>query len=429
MTTEEQAIAWFHSAGRFPGAPGLVRITALMERLGNPQDRLRFVHIAGTNGKGSTAAMTAAVLFSAGYRTGLYTSPFLERFRERIRVDGEPVAPEALVRCARRVRGAVEAMEREGLESPGEFEEITAAGFLAFEEAKCDFVVLETGLGGRFDATNVIRSPLAAAITSISLDHTALLGNTVEEIAFEKCGILKPGSRAVMSPDQPEGAAAVIRRECAGRGIPLACPDREALRVLQIGLDGTEFEYRGRQYRLPLLGPHQIGNALTALELAEALRAAGVEIPEEAASRGLASVSWPGRLELLSRRGPAILLDTAHNPGGMAALCAALDLYFPGVRPVAVMGMYADKDYEKCISMLAPRCGRFIAVSAVGPRALPPEECARAAARFCAGTEVSGALPAALERGKSLAGTEGLLLLCGSIALVGAGRTYLKKIT
>ncbi|SMC47715.1 bifunctional folylpolyglutamate synthase/dihydrofolate synthase [Papillibacter cinnamivorans] len=425
MRTEEEALRYIHGFGRFSGTPGLGRIRAILSRLGNPQDSLRYVHIAGTNGKGSTAAMTAAALSSAGHRTGLYTSPYLESFRERIRIGEETIRPELLAELTGEVREAVDALLAEGMEAPGEFEVTTAVAFLAFLRQNCDITVLETGLGGRFDATNAIRPPLIAAITSISLDHTKVLGDTVPEITREKCGILKTGCLAVASADQPAEAMEVIRRDCDAKGIPLTVPDLKELEMLSAGPSGSEIRYRGESFRIPLMGGHQVCNALTALEILRCLNAAGVPVFPGAAAEGIGRVYWPGRLEYFPGE-PGVLLDSAHNPGGAAALVAALDSCFPGTRPVTVMGMFADKDYGRSIFQVASRSRIFIAAAPEGPRALRAEVCAAAAAPFCGDVRVSEDLEAAIKEGRRLAGGRGLLLICGSITLAGKARTYLR---
>lgn len=426
MTCAE-AIAYIHSIPRFPPKPGLSRMTALMARLGNPQNLLRFVHIAGTNGKGSTAAMAAAVLSAAGYRTGLFTSPYLEDFRERITVGGAPISPAALSALTEKVKAQAVAMEAAGEGAPTAFEVVAAVGFLYFWERRCAFVVLETGLGGRFDATNVIPSPPAAAITSISRDHTGILGDTLEAIAAEKCGILKPGGRAVTAPGQTAGVLSVIRAHCRGLGIPLLEPERPSLSQVKTGLWGASFPFGGETYTIPLLGLHQVDNALAALGLMEQLRAVGVSVPRAAEREGLAGVRWPGRLELLCRA-PFILLDTAHNPGGVISLCEALDRYFPGAAPVTVMGMLADKEYALCAAEVARRSRTFLAVSPPGmPRALSAGDFAASARPFCSDVRGVENLAEAIETGLALTGDDGLLLVCGSIPLAGAARRLLRS--
>ncbi|HPE15922.1 MAG TPA: folylpolyglutamate synthase/dihydrofolate synthase family protein [Oscillospiraceae bacterium] len=420
-----EAIEYIHSVPRFPKKTNLLRITALMARLGNPQEKLNFVHIAGTNGKGSTAAMTADVLSASGYRTGLFTSPYLEHFRERFQIDRVPIAPERLAALTERVKGAADRMTADSLPHPNEFELVTAVAMLFFLEEGCDYVVLEVGLGGRFDATNVIPPPLAAAITEISYDHTGILGSTLYEIAGEKAGILKTGSRAVLSPGQAPEAAERIRAICRERGVPLVEPDTGACRITARGDFGSRFLYRGEAYELPLLGSHQVRNALTVIEILNLLRQAGVTIPQEAARRAIARVKWPGRMELL-RRAPDVLLDAAHNPGGIDALCRALSEHFPGKRQVTVMGMMRDKDYESCITEMALRSRLFIATEPPEPgRALCACDAAEVAARSAGETVCEASLRAAVSMGLAAVRKDELLVVCGSIPLIGEARTFL----
>ena len=255
--------------------PGLTRVRELLHRLGDPQDGLQFVHIAGTNGKGSTAAMLASILRAAGYTTGLFTSPYLERFAERMQVNGAPVPDAEFAAVCEMLQPCIAAMD----DPPTEFELVTAAAMLWFRRRGCDVVVLEVGLGGRLDATNVIAAPACAVITNIGLDHTEILGGTLAQIAREKAGILKPGTCAVSYPQAPE-VRSVLREICAQRGIPLTEADASTIVSLTDSVDGQTFTYRGTEYALPLLGAHQLRNAAVALETVAALRARGWRIPD-----------------------------------------------------------------------------------------------------------------------------------------------------
>lgn len=414
--TYEQALEWIHSIPRFGQAPGLSRIYGLTARLGLPQNRFPCIHIAGTNGKGSTAAMTASILQAAGYQTALFTSPYLEDFRERMRINGALIPESELARLADLVRSASRHMELT------EFELVTAIGLMWFAQQGCDIAVLEVGLGGRFDATNVIPPPLAAVITSISLDHTQVLGDTVEQIAMEKAGILKSGSSAVLSPNQPAGAERVIRRICAEREIPLSCP--QPLTGPEEDGDCTPLLWNGRLIRLPLLGTIQRSNAAAALAVVELLRKQGWDIPDHAAVQGLESVRWPGRMELF-RREPPVLLDCAHNPDALKRLSQWVQERFSG-RPVsAVMGMLADKDYPAGIRAIAAQCRRFYAAPPPSPRALDPEAAVAEAARAGAAAVACGSVEEAVRQALAELEQDGVLLVCGSIPLVGEARRIL----
>ena len=306
--TIEEARALIRGVEWRGSRPGLSRVRELLHRIGDPQDTLQFVHIAGTNGKGSTAAMLAAVLQAAGYTTGLFTSPFLEQFAERMQVNGQPIPDAELAAACETLQPCIAAMD----DQPTEFELVTAAAMLWFQRRGCDIVVLEVGLGGRLDATNVIGAPACAVITNIGLDHTEILGDTLAQIAREKAGILKPGTRAVSYPQMPE-VRAVLHEVCAQHGIPLTEADADAIEPLHDSIDGQTFSYRGAVYDLPLLGRHQLRNAAVALETVAALRARGWRIPDAAVHAGLAQVRWPARFEVL-RRAPWFVLDGGHNP-------------------------------------------------------------------------------------------------------------------
>lgn len=407
---------YIHSLGRFSGKPGLHRIRSLCRALGDPQKRLRFIHIAGTNGKGSTAAMLAEIVQRAGYRVGLYTSPFLTVFNERIRVNGDMIPDAALARLTKRVASAAGMLSLPEGEHIGEFEFVTAIGFLYFLEQKCDIVVLETGLGGSFDATNVIAPPSVTVLTSISLDHTAVLGNTVAEIARTKAGIIKAGSRVVCAPGQPEDALREIHAVCAREGVPLERPGDA--KILSAGLSGTDFCYGGGIYHLTLIGQHQVSNALTVIHTVRALRLVGFAINDEALWCGLARARFPGRLEKVSDN-PLVLLDGAHNPGGAEALGRVLDEYLFGRRVLMVIGMVADKAVEYCVRELARRASAVYAAAPQNERALPSGELAALSARDCPYVTDCGTTERAVRAALAAAGANDCVLICGSLYLVG----------
>lgn len=426
--TYSETLSYLHNTPRFPAVPSLSRIQALLKKLGDPQKTLRFLHIAGTNGKGSTAAMTASILTAAGYRTGLFTSPYLEEFEERFQTNGISIGKEDLCIYAAQVKEAADALAKEKIQLT-EFELVTAIGFLYFKDQLCDFVVLETGLGGRFDATNIITPPLAAAITSISRDHVQTLGNTLEQIANEKCGILKPGSYAVTTSHQAPEVLDVIQRTCQTQKIPL-CIAADAMQIASasFSLFGTKFFWQGTTYQIPLLGQHQIENALLALELARIIRKNGFPISKEAEQQGLASVSWPGRLELFSKQ-PMILLDTAHNPGGIEVLCQALSQYASDRNIHTIMGMFRDKAFEFCVTEIAKRSICFYATLSPEPaRAVSVSKTAEIAKKVCKQVEYSTDLEDTLKKAICRVDTSSMLLICGSIPLVGASRTILRQL-
>lgn len=414
--TEKEALSYIHSLLRFGMKPGLERVSKLLAYMGEPQKSLRFVHVAGTSGKGSTCAMIAACLQAAGYRTGLYTSPFVLDFRERMQINGEMIPPEELAAQVEAAMPLVEKLRAKDQEVT-EFELVTALALRWFAARACDVVVLEVGLGGRFDATNVIDCPLVSIIGSIGYDHTEILGDTLEKIAFEKCGIIKPGGVTVSYPKQEEEALAVIRRICRERGNCLLLPGAGALSVEEEGLAGSRFLFEGRPYRIRLAGRHQVYNAVTALTALCALREQkGLTIPEEAMQAGLLAAALPARFEKLGER-PLLLLDGAHNPAKGKALAEAVEQTLRGRRVVGVMGMLADKDYRKTLSILAPRFAAVYTLTPPNPRALPARELAEAAEEYCAEARPFEDPRAAVEAAVHAAGEEGAVLVCGSLFL------------
>jgi dihydrofolate synthase/folylpolyglutamate synthase len=333
-----------------------------------------------------------------------------------------PISDQALAQLTEKVKTAVDALDKAGVESPNEFERVTAIALCWYAQESADIVVLEVGLGGRYDATNVIASPEATAITSISLDHTGILGNTVEEIAGEKGGILKPGCPCVLSADQTPGVRQVIRDIAEQVGAPLTVCGESELTQVECTVDGMWFVWQGQRLHLPLLGAYQQYNVTTVLHLVGELRQRGWNLSDAALSQGLEQVTWPGRLELMEGK---FLLDCGHNPGGVEALCRELDTTFRG-RPVfAVMGMLGDKAFSQCIALVAQRSQSFFAVSPPSPRALAVEDIAREAEKNCAQVTPCVEIAQALELAEQAAGEAGLVVLCGSIPLVGEGRHYL----
>ena len=416
----ESALEYIHAVQWAGHKPGLTRTRTLLAALGDPHKQLRFIHVAGTNGKGSTAAMLASCLQAAGYRVGLYTSPFINRFNERIQVNGQQIPDEELVRLVEQVKPAADAMA----DVPTEFEIITALGMLYFAERHCDIVVLEVGLGGRLDSTNVIPAPEAAVITNIGLEHTQELGGTLTLIAREKSGILKPGCRAVLYRQSDE-VTQVIQSVCRQLDIPLRQTDPQELEVLSSGLEGQDFRYRGRgPYRLSLLGSYQLSNAITALEVVQALRDAGWTIPEEAAARGLAAAQWPGRLEL-ARRSPDFIVDGGHNPQCVDALAAALESLYPGRKLIFLSGVLADKDWHSMFRRVLPLAKAFVAVTPDSPRALPAAELAAWLAQFSIPVSVQETLDQGVDTALALAGPEDVICAWGSLYSVGEIRHHL----
>lgn len=362
----EEAVAFYHSLLRFGMKPGLERMKILMELLGNPQDKLSFVHIAGTNGKGSTAVMLSSILVKAGRQTGLYTSPYITDFRERIQINNTLIDAQTLIDATKLVKSAVEKMAEKG-EIITEFEAVTAAAFLCFAEKNCRPVVLETGLGGRFDATNIIRSPLVSIITSISLDHTAILGKNIEEIAFEKSGIIKAGGKVIIPSSLPEAAKAVILKKTQQMKADLLEIPVEKIKISDASLSGFTAEFDDLVLKIPFPAKVQAENAGLA---AAAARLIGEgTISEKCIREGIAAAKNPARSELLCEN-PPILLDGSHNPASTAALADLLARFLPNKKILGLMGWMADKDIDTCLENLLPHFAEVLTVTPSNPRAI-----------------------------------------------------------
>lgn len=416
--TYEEALYFIHSRNRFGSVLGLQRIETLLTHLGNPHHRLSFIHVAGTNGKGSITAFCSGLLRAAGKKTGMYISPFVVDFRERIQINGTYIPKEDLCRWMETIQPVVEKLDTEG-QSITEFELITALAFCYFEEEGCDVVCLETGLGGRFDATNIIPPPLCSVIASISLDHTDILGDTTEKIAFEKAGIIKRGSPVILYPLQDERAQGVIQAIAEERGCALLIPNLSTLSGVQVNTGATCFCYEGKDYILSLLGEHQVYNAITALT---AVRAVCV-LSAQQEQQGLQNTVFPARFEKLLSD-PPVFLDGAHNPDGAKALAEVLTKC--GLRPIAVVGMLKDKDYPAVLSTVLPLCRKAITVTPNNPRALPAEELKKTAAVYCpaqCADNITQALEMALHERKP----DEAIMIFGSLYLAGEIRDQIKK--
>lgn len=374
--TYEKAIEYINSTEWFGSKLGLERISELMSRLGNPQNHLKFVHIAGTNGKGSCSAMLASVFKAAGYKTGLYTSPYIYRFNERMQINGKEIDNDILADLISEIQPIADDMD----DHPLVFEMVTAAAMLWFEREHCDIVILEVGLGGRLDATNVISVPEAAVIMNIGLDHIQQLGKTVTEIAAEKGGIIKNGCSVVLYQQNDE-VEAVIQKLCQEKNADLHKADFSAIEPEFDSLDGQTFTYKENSYAIPLLGAHQRRNAATAIEAVEVLRKKGWNIDQAALEHGLYSVYWPARFELLMDD-PYFVLDGGHNPQCAGTVVQNLADYFPGIKHLMLVGVLADKDYETLFSVLNLASDEYICVTPDSARALPAEKLAGFLQRF-----------------------------------------------
>ena len=373
----DQALEYIHSVCWMGSRPGLERITELCHRLGDPQKGIKFIHVAGTNGKGSFCSMTASILRHGGYRTGLYTSPFVKRFNERMSIDGVDIADEELAELTAYVKTYADAMESK----PTEFELITAIAFEYFKRHECDVVVLETGMGGRLDATNIIESPLLTVITGIALDHTAFLGDTIPQIAAEKAGIIKAGCPVHWGGKDSE-AAAVIANRAEQLGVDFFAVDYAKLENVRPALDGTTFDFgKYKDLKIQLLGLYQPENAASVVSAVELLRRRGLTISDKALREGLEQTRWAARFERLSEN-PTVIYDGSHNPQGIDAAVRSIKGIFPGQRVNLLTGVLRDKDYKYIASVLAQVAADVWCVTPDNDRALPAVEYAQVLGDF-----------------------------------------------
>ena len=418
----QETLDYIHRVSWTGSRPGLSRMTELLEKLGNPQDSLRFIHVAGTNGKGSFCSMCDSVLREAGYKTGLYTSPYIEVFNERITVDGSPISNDELAEITTYVREFADAMA----DPPTEFELITAVAMVAYARHGCDPVVLEVGMGGRLDATNVVNTTLLSVITGISKDHTAFLGNTVAEIAAEKAGIIKRGA-PVLFGGSDDQAADVISSRANELGCSYTRTARDTVRTLCANLDGTAFKYKDRQYAISLLGLYQQYNAANVIEAVSILRSLGLEIPDEALERGLATAKWRARFELLDRD-PVFISDGAHNPEGIDAAVAAVKYYFGDERVCLISGVMQDKDYPDMARALSSIASVAVTLRPDNPRSLDSSLYAAEFERLGVEAYHENDVTTAVRLARDIAKQRGLpLLAIGSLYMYGeVKRAYLK---
>lgn len=422
--TYEQALEKIHSLLTFGSRPGLERILTLLERMGNPQDKLKFIHIAGTNGKGSTCAMLSSILVSAGYKTGLFISPYITDFRERIQINNIMVSKKQLTEAVEATFPLIEQLSQEGIIIT-EFEYVNALEFYIHAKEKCDIVVLETGLGGLLDCTNVIKPPLCSVITTIGLDHTAVLGDTIEKIAEQKCGIMKSNSIAVTSK-QDSRVMNIIRNTAIEKKIPLATSEGINVKIVNTALNGSDFEYNGLKIHLPLAGEHQIENARTVLATIEILRLNEIlAITDSQIIHGMAKAVNPARFELLSEN-PIVIMDGAHNPNGIEAFNKAVKEFLPNKYIIAIMGMMADKDIDSSIKMLEGTLDSIYTVPVDNPRAISPANLTRKCAKYFDEVKTFESAEHAFDVAYEEAKRSGsAVVICGSLYLAGEIRPYI----
>ncbi len=388
----------------------LSRFANLMAKLGNPQDSLSFVHVAGTNGKGSVVRMLANTLTLSGYKTGEFTSPFIYKYNDRIKINGKEIPDEDLVKIIRRIRPLLDS----DMNGYSQFEITNAIAFLYFAEQKCDIVVLETGLGGLYDSTNIIRNNVCSVIMSISYDHTAILGNTIKDIAFQKAGIIKDECPVILYPDNPPEAVDVIRTYAAIHGSRLYIPDMNKIRLLKSDANGSSFLYGIREYRTKMPGIHQIYNAVTAIEAANIIKRSFPSLYKQRIIKGIATAVMPSRCQVVRKKSPMVIIDGAHNPDGMRALSEFIAT-LPHYPKVMICGMSADKDWQQAVRYIAPYIDKAFCIDGFCPKTVFAPKLAE-----CFSDAECVPLSEVYHRAYVYAGNTGLLLIGGSLYIPSA---------
>ena len=402
-----QALNYIHSLLKFGIKPGLDRIEALLNELGNPQKDLKFVHVAGTNGKGTSSTMMSEILIKAGFKTGLFTSPYVFDFCERIKIDSQSISRSDLALYTERVKDAAEKLEKDGLQ-PTEFEFITALALLYFKEQNCDYVVLEVGLGGRLDSTNIIDRADVCIITSISLDHMQVLGNTIEEIAAEKCGIIKENSVVVTTSLQDRAALSVIKDKAKNTDSKLIIADYDDVKIINADINGTEFLYKGKKYKIRLLGEHQIENTIGVIVAAQQIE----NICYKDIYEGVLNTVMHARMELIDEN---TLIEGGHNEECSLALKDVINKYLPDKDITAVIGMMADKAYDKYLENIVPLCKKVIFTKPDNHRAEEPENLKNTALKYNVKIVLENNPKIAYDKAKS---DGNFTVVCGSFYLI-----------
>lgn len=425
--TYKEARVYLDKVSKYGSVLGLDTIRGLLNELDNPQDDLKFIHIAGTNGKGSVLAYTSTILSEAGYRTGRYVSPTVVSYLERIQVDGKWIPENDFAELVEEVKRAIARMETHGGISPTVFEAETAIAFLYFKKMQCDLVVLETGLGGTLDATNIVKKTIAAVFSSVSRDHMGVLGESLGEIGSNKAGIIKRGCAVVTAGQKPE-VMRVFKQRAGELGCRMYTADSSEAQILEESWSGQRFTYRNwKDMPISLAGRYQIVNAVTVLELIEALRHAGYYIPEESVRRGFRKTIWPGRFTCIGTD-PIFIVDGAHNEEAALQLRESAETYFPGRRLIFIMGVFRDKEYQKIAQIMGPLASKIFTVDLPDTdRTLKAAELANALRPYCADVKAETAISGAVEDAFLAAEKEDVILTFGSLSYLGLVMELVKK--
>ena len=418
----QEALNYISSVNWKGSRPGLERITELMNKLGNPQDMLKFIHIAGTNGKGSVAAFTSNILREAGYKVGLFISPFIEVFNERMQINNQNISDDELAEIVEYIKPFADEMQ----DLPTEFELNTAIALVYFSRHNCDIVVFEVGMGGEFDATNIIKSPEVAVITSIGLDHVEYLGDTVEKIAATKSGIIKPGCEVVLYK-QSQNIINIINKRCIEVNASLHITNPDSLQLIDADIDKQEFETAeyGRLV-IHLLASYQKNNLAVVLSIMKILKNRGYHIDNESIKRGLARTYWPGRFEVLQKN-PVFLVDGAHNPQGIEATVSSLKAAFKDRRIIFIFGVLADKNYNAMLDTIEPLAKCIMCVSPENSRALSAKDLANEVAKRNIPAIICDTIQKGVDEALSMAQADDVVCAIGSLYMVGDIKSYYKS--
>lgn len=424
-----EALQFIHESHKFGMRLGLDNIKKLLELLGDPQNNLKIIHVAGTNGKGSTCSFISSILKESGYKVGLYTSPFLETFTERIRVNGENISEEEVGKIVSLIKEKIEIMVSEGYSYPTEFEIVTAMAFYYYNQEKVDFVALEVGLGGRYDATNVIDKPVVSAITSISLDHTGILGDTLAKIAFEKGGIIKEDCPTIVYPQQEE-ASEVIKNICAEKKSKYIECDFKNIEIKSSNINSQIYNcnINGKELRdleIKLIGDHQIKNSIVALNVIEYLNDIKItNISEENIRKGLLETKWPGRIEKISEN-PMFIIDGAHNEEGAKSLANSIDKYFENKNKILVIGMLEDKDIDSVLDLLIPKFNKVITTTPDNSRAIDANKLKEKIERYNIEVTCKPNIKEAVDYALEISNKDDVIISAGSLYMIGNVRTII----
>lgn len=422
-----EAVEYIESLNQYGIVPGLENIKNLCDKLGNPQKELKFVHIAGTNGKGSVLAYVSTVLKAAGYRVGRYISPTIFEYRERFQVNNRPITQKAVCELIERMQGVCQALTAEGKPHPTPFEVETAMAFQYFKEQGCDIVVLETGMGGRMDATNIIENTLVAVLVSVSMDHMQYLGKDLTAIAGEKAGIIKAGSQVVTAKQEAE-VTQVIEGRARRLQVPVITADASKAKKIRYGLEKQRFDYEEwKNLEIPLAGKHQIDNAVIAIEVVKALSEKGFEVSGKALRKGLQETEWPGRFSLIGKK-PFFVVDGAHNEDAAKKLAESIEFYFTNRRIIYIMGILRDKEYERIIELTHGYADQILAVATPNQaRTLSAYELATKVSKLHPKVTAVESLEEAVELAYLLAGKEDVIIAFGSLSFMGRIMNIVEK--